>query len=230
MAGSPSIAILVPALDCQATIAQVVGEALEYIDTILVVDDGSNDGTSGVARSAGAAVVRNETNLGKGFSLRRGMTWLQEHSFSHALTMDGDAQHLSSEIPKLLEASSGSEESIILGRRVFDRSVVSPSRLFGNRFADRWVEIACGQTIADTQSGYRVYPIEPTLALNASADRFAYETEVLIKAARAGVPIVSVPVETYYPPANERESHFRPFADTLRIIRVVLGLILRRGQ
>jgi hypothetical protein len=100
-------------------------------------------------------------------------------------------------------------------------------RRFGNRFADRWVEIACGCALPDTQSGFRVYPVERTLALPLRARRFAFETEVLIRAVRAGIEIRSVPIRVYYPPAAERVSHYQPFVDTVRIIFVVLGLIFR---
>jgi hypothetical protein len=90
------------------------------------------------------------------------------------------------------------------------------------------VEIACGRALPDTQSGFRVYPLAETLRLGATAGRFAFETEILIRAARAGMAIESIQVAVYYPPAAERISHYRPWADTVRIIVVVLGLIFRR--
>src|SRR6185369_5505444 len=143
------------------------------------------------------------------------------------LTMDGDGQHLSNQIPVLLGAAEESVPTLVVGARQVDNQSVAPIKLFGNRFANRWVEIACGIAIPDTQSGFRVYPLPEVSALGARARRFGYETEVLIRAVRAGIPIRSVPVQVYYPPIDERVSHFRPVLDTIRIIFIVLGLIFR---
>jgi hypothetical protein len=116
--------------------------------------------------------------------------------------------------------------ALIIGARQVDPSQVTPIRLFGNRFANRWVKIACGLALPDTQSGFRIYPMPETLALGSAAGHFAFETEVLIRAARCGLVLRSVPVQAYYPPPEERVSHFRPFVDTVRIIAVVLRLIV----
>jgi len=220
-------AILIPAYDCEATIAAVVEAARAHAGRVLVVSDGSRDRTELRAEAAGAEVVRQPVNRGKGAALRLGMRLLAEGGATHALCMDGDGQHLASEIPALLAASAAEPTALILGARRIEPGSVAPLRLFGNRFANRWVEIACGQRIDDTQSGFRVYPIAAVQALDCRADRFAYETEVLIRAARAGLPIRSLPVRVYNPPIGERVSHYRPFVDTVRIIAVVLGLIFR---
>jgi hypothetical protein len=145
---------------------------------------------------------------------------------ARVLTMDGDGQHLAEQIPVLLAASARAPHALIVGARQVVPGQVSAIRLFGNRFANRWVAIACGLDLPDTQSGFRVYPMPETLALGAAASHFAFETEVLIRAARGGIELISVPVQAYYPPPAERVSHFRPFVDTVRIIRIVLRLIL----
>ncbi len=194
---------------------------------MLVVSDGSSDATAERAAAAGAEVVRHASPRGKGAALQTGMDALANRGVGRVLTMDGDGQHLSDEMPRLLEASQREPAALIIGARQIEPGTVAPMKLFGNRFANRWVEIASGQALPDTQSGFRVYPLATTLALGARAGHFAFETEVLIRAARAGVPIRSVPVRVYYPPIDERFSHYRPWRDTVRIILVVLGLILR---
>jgi glycosyltransferase involved in cell wall biosynthesis len=209
------------------TVARVVGEARLYADTVLLVDDGSQDATAAQAAAAGAQVVRHATNRGKGAALDHGMRLLAELGFERVITMDGDGQHLADQIPLLLQASDADPQAVIVGARQVDPALVAPLRGFGNRFANRWVEIACGQLLPDTQSGFRLYPLRATLALGTRARRFAFETEVLIRAARSAMPIRSVPVQVFYPPASERLSHYRPVVDTLRIICVVLGLIFR---
>lgn len=221
------LGVLIPAYDCAASIGGVVAGARAHVERVLVVDDGSTDDTAERARGAGAEVLRHAANRGKGAALRAGMEWLTARGCARALTMDGDGQHLASEIPALLAASAAAPHALVLGARQIGSQQVRPVNLFGNRFANRWVEIACGMALPDTQSGFRVYPLLETRSLGATADRFAFETEVLIRAARAGLEIHSVPVRVYYPPPAERVSHFRPWADTLRIIWVVVGLMLR---
>ena len=222
-----SLAVLVPALNCTATIGAVVGGARRFTATVVVVNDGSVDGTADCAAEAGAHVLSHDRNRGKGAALQTGMQWLAQRGFTRVLTMDGDGQHLSEEIPALCEASAAAPEELIIGARQIAPQVTTPAKRFGNRFANRWVAIACGLTLPDTQSGFRVYPLRQTLALGVRASHFAFETEVLIRAARAGIPIRSVPVQVYYPPIAERVSHFEPFRDTVRIILAVLGLIFR---
>lgn len=221
--------MLIPALNAGATIAGVVEGARRYLGRIVVVDDGSADDTAARAHAAGAEVLRHPANLGKGAALMTGMRRLAQASVSHVLTMDADAQHLPEEIPALVAASSTAPNAIVIGDRQLESlpEVTTPIKRFGNRFANRWVEIACGRRIPDTQSGFRVYPLAATLALGVKAQRFAFETEVLIRATRAAMAIESVPVRVYYPRPEERISHFRPFGDTVRIIFVVVGMILR---
>jgi glycosyltransferase involved in cell wall biosynthesis len=224
--GLGDVAVLIPALDCAATVGEVVRGAREILPTVVVVNDGSKDETAARAAAAGATVLDHAVTRGKGAALMTGMAWLNERGAARVVTMDGDGQHLAGEIEKLLQMSASEPSALIVGARRIE-TAVSSARLFGNRFANRWVEIACGQALPDTQSGFRLYPLRDTLALGVRARHFGFETEVLIRAARAGIPIRSVPVRVYYPPVAQRVSHFRPFVDTVRIILVVLGLIFR---
>jgi len=221
------IAILIPALNCAATIGSVVLGARRYVSDVLVVNDGSDDATGAAATAAGAPVVSHAHRRGKGAALLTGMRALAARGFERVLTMDGDGQHLADQIPVLLDASRAAPQALIIGARRLESMGTAPINLFGNRFANRWVEIACGRSIPDTQSGFRVYPLAATLALGVRAQHFAFETEVLIRAVRAGIEVLSVPVRVYYPPVAERRSHYRKVVDTVRIIFVVVGLILR---
>jgi glycosyltransferase involved in cell wall biosynthesis len=222
-----SVAVLIPALNCEGTIAGVVADAQGHTATVLVVDDGSVDDTAEMSRRAGAAVVSHPVNLGKGAALSTGMRVLFQKGCSHVVTMDGDGQHLAGEIPLLMQASVNCPEALVVGARRVESQRVAGINLFGNRFADRCIAIACGQSIRDTQSGFRVYPLARTLSLGVRSGRFAFETEVLVRAARARIPIISVPVQVHYPPPEERLSHYRKVRDTARIVLVVLGLMLR---
>ncbi len=220
-------AVLIPAYQSAPTIAPVVADARRHLETVVVVDDGSDDATAERATLAGAAVVRHERNRGKGASLLTGMRYLAARGFTHALSMDADGQHLGGEIPTLLGAARAEPAAIVIGVRQIGAQQVAAANLFGNRFANAAICIAAGTAIGDTQSGFRVYPLATVLNLPADGERFEYESTVIIRAARAGIPVRSVAVEVYYPPIAERRSHYRKVVDTLRIIRAVAPLLLR---
>jgi len=221
------VAVLIPALDCSATVYSVVVGARRHVADVVVVNDGSSDDTAAEARRGGAQVIEHDRRRGKGVALLTGMRALHDRGMRRVLTMDADGQHLPDEIPVMLRASDQYPGAVIIGMRRMETVPIAPMRLFGNRFANRWVEIACGLRLPDTQSGFRVYPLAQTLGLGVRSEHFGFETEVLVRAARAGLAIKSVPVRVFYPPAAERISHFRPFVDTVRIILIVLGLIFR---
>jgi glycosyltransferase involved in cell wall biosynthesis len=225
-ASTPRIAVVVPALDCAATIADVVTGVRAHVGDVVVIDDGSSDGTGALAREAGADVLRHEERRGKGAALQSGLAWAVARGFTHVFTVDGDGQHLAAEMPILLEACHANPDAIVLGERSREGHDISPMKLFGNRFANRWVEIACGRAFEDTQSGFRIYPVAATVALGGHASHYGYETEVLIRAEMRGVPVVCRTVQVYYPPAESRVSYYRPWVDTIRIIFIVVGLIL----
>jgi len=220
------IAVIIPCLDCAATVTSVVESVREHVADVLVVDDGSSDETSALAAAAGAEVHRHPVRRGKGCALQSGLAWARGRGFTHIFTVDGDGQHLASEMPILLDAAAGNPNAIVLGERSRDGHDISSVKLFGNRFANRWVEIASGRLFDDTQSGFRIYPVAATIALGGHARHYGYETEALIRALRSGVPVECRTVRAYYPPAAERISYYRPWIDTIRIIFIVVGLIL----
>jgi len=220
------IAAIVPCLNCGTTVADVVHDVRRYVADVLVVDDGSIDETARLAEDAGAEVLRHGERRGKGAALQTGLAWAAARGFSHVFTVDGDGQHLAKEMPAVLEASSHDPAAIVLGERSREGHDISPMKLFGNRFANRWVEIASGRWFEDTQSGFRIYPVAATLALGGHASHYGFETEVLIRALRSGMPVVCRTVKVHYPPADLRVSYYRPWIDTIRIIFIVVGLIL----
>ena len=202
------IAALIPAFDCGRTVGRVVRRTKSVVPDVLVVDDGSTDHTAKFAESGGAEVLRHDVNRGKGAALATGMRRLAKQGFTHALTLDGDGQHLASEIPALIEEAEAHPKAIVVGARRSNAGAAAMKR-FGNDFANLWVWIATGIEIPDTQSGFRVYPIAKTLGLGASGSRFDFETEILLRAARAGIEIRSVPIRAYYPAAREAAEPLR---------------------
>jgi glycosyltransferase involved in cell wall biosynthesis len=223
----PRVAALVPGYDVESTVAAVVDGTRQHVEHVLVVDDGSSDRTAEVARAAGAETVSHGENRGKGAALRTGLVRLLAHGFTHAFTLDGDGQHLADEMPPLLRESAKNPKAIVVGaRRIEPTQKVEPVKRFGNGFADWWVSLAAGVELRDTQSGFRVYPIATVLELGTRAERFEFESEVLILAARRSIPLHSLEIAVHYPPPGERVSHYEPWRDTCRIIFTVVPFLI----
>jgi glycosyltransferase involved in cell wall biosynthesis len=222
------VAALIPAFRAAATLAAVVRGARAHCARVIVVDDGSDDGTGAAAVAAGAELLRHPTNRGKGAALRTGLEALAADGVARALTLDADGQHLPAEIPVLLAASDRAPEAIVVGERRKTGHQIARANRFGNWIADRLLHALAGRRLPDTQSGFRVYPVRATLALGVRGRRYDFETEVLLLAARRGMVLVGVPVRVHYPPVATRVSHFRKWRDTLRIVTTVLRVLAAR--
>jgi len=219
------VAAVIPAYRAGATVGAVVRGVRAHVARVFVVDDGSDDATGARAAEAGAEVVRHAVNAGKGTALQTGLAACAAVGIARALTLDADGQHLPDEVPVLLAASDAEPEAIVVGERRKSGHTIARLNRFGNWIADRLLTAIAGRRLPDTQSGFRVYPVRATLGLGAAGTRFEFETEILLRAARAGVPVVGVPVAVHYPPVAERVSHYRPARDTLRIIGTVLRVL-----
>jgi glycosyltransferase involved in cell wall biosynthesis len=225
-------AYLIPAYQAARSVGQVVA-ALRAADSeafVLVVDDGSSDETSDVARASGAEVTRHPQNQGKGVALRTGFSWLVERGFAAAVTVDADGQHRARDAA-LLARHTASPDALVLGIRDLARDGAPGPSQFSNKFSNFWVSLFSGVTLADTQCGLRRYPLRATLALGSDARGYGFECEMLVRAVRRGIEIVEVPVQVIYPPKAERVSHFHVVSDPARIVvRLVhTALTVRRS-
>lgn len=225
-------AVVIPAYNEAATLRDVAAGALAQVPRVIVVDDGSPDGTAQAVSGLPVTVLRNAANQGKAASLWRGAQCALEAGVERIVTLDGDGQHLPEEIPRLLEAAERYPERIVIGARSGDISAFPRSRYRANRVADFWISWAAGRPIRDTQSGFRVYPASLFRELRVRHDKsrsFVLESEILIEACRAGYRIISVPVSAVYG-QRPRRSHFRPVLDIARIVRMVALKLLARGM
>lgn len=222
----PKICVLIPTFDNAATLRDVVQGVLPKGYPVLVVDDGSRVPAAALlADVAGDLhVLRHATNRGKGAALCTGFAWARENGFTHVITLDADGQHLPEDVPTLAKAVSETPDEIIVGNRFDPRKFgpdnarnMSSGSQTANRLSNFWLRVQTGCRLPDTQTGFRAYPLRALHGLRWITSRYEAELELLVFAAWRNVRLRSVPIAVYYPPAEERVSHFRPRADFLRI-------------
>ncbi|MES2733960.1 MAG: DUF2062 domain-containing protein [Bacteroidota bacterium] len=223
--------VLIPTYNNEATLRGVIESVRQFTDDIIVVNDGSTDTTAAILESLdGLQIVSYAPNRGKGIALRTGFEYAYSKGFRYAITIDSDGQHYAADLPQFIEKLPEERKSIIIGARNMDQASVPGKSSFGNKFSNFWFWLETGFKVPDTQSGYRLYPLEPLSKIKFFTSKFEFEIEVMVRAAWSGVNICSVPVKVFYPPANERVTHFRPFKDFTRItllntVFVILGAL-----
>jgi glycosyltransferase involved in cell wall biosynthesis len=225
------VAVVIPAYNEARTIRDVATRALAQLSDVIVVDDGSADGTAAALADLPLTLIANPVNQGKGASLWRGFAAAIAAGADAVITLDADGQHCPEDIPRLLAAAGEHPGRIVIGARLWDKDKVPGLRYFGNRFANFWVAWAAGAPVADSQSGFRLYPaavLKHVDVFHGPGARFAFESEILIEAGRAGVHTFAVPIAALYP-ANARASHYRSAVDTARIVRMIAWKLVTRG-
>ena len=211
-------AVIIPVFNHAGRIAAVIGEAKTLGLLIIVVNDGSTDGTGEVlAGIEGITVLHPPHNLGKGAALLTGFV-VAASTCDWALILDGDGQHRPTDGLRLLKAAEDHEgRVIVIGNRqgMEGRHVPWTSR-FGRLFSNFWVWAVGGPWVQDSQSGFRLYPLPETLHCPTRARRYQWEVEILVVAHRQGIKAIEVPISVVYQPKGERISHFRPWIDFRR--------------
>jgi glycosyltransferase involved in cell wall biosynthesis len=209
-----TIVAVVPAYNEAETIGAVVTGLAPIVQTTVVVDDGSNDGTGFDAVSAGAILLRHDTNRGKGHAVRTGLAWALARNTTHVLMLDGDLQHVPAEATRLIEIAERTGCDLVIGTRQFDRDRMPASRYLANRIGSRALSSFVGVPVSDTQCGFRLYRSDLLRRLpELSATGYEIETEMLVKVGRVRGTIAETPVSAVYDGAP---SKLRPVRDTTR--------------
>ncbi len=201
---------LIPAYGCESSVRSVVAGVRPFVDEVVVVDDGSADGTVAAAEAAGARVLRRRVNGGKGSALRDGLAVVLAEGFTHVAFVDADGQHDPSDLPRLLSAAASGADFVI-GSRLASREAMPAKNFWANTIGDKVLSRMTGLPVEDGQSGYRVVAAELLAPLRLVSRRFAIENEILVKAAPRVKKLAIVPIRTIY---GAGRSHYRPFRDT----------------
>lgn len=224
--------IVIPAYDEARTIRGLALAALARSPRVIVVDDGSRDDTVAELDDLPVVLLRHGHNRGKAASLRTAFEYALAQDADCVVTLDGDGQHDPADADLLLATWRAHPERLVIGSRLHDRSNFPRARYNANKFACFWISWAAGHPIADSQSGYRVYPREVmriALGPRIRGSRFTFESEILIEAAHRGHPTLAVAIPGHYP-VNARPSHFRPVIDIGKIVIMVAGRLLRQAM
>lgn len=235
MLNRSNVVVVIPALNEALRIREVVEGALAQCDRVIVIDDGSTDGTASKIADLPATVLHHPQRMGKGASLRDGFREALRQGAAGVVTMDGDGQHRAEDIPRLLAAANRRPGWIVIGARLRKRSQQPTYRRLANDFGDWGVAWGTGYQIADSQSGQRFYPADVLAIDDVPGEDFVFEAQILISAAqRLGTRCVSVPIESRYRAADSdeqfRASHFKPVRDFTRITSHIVWGCLKRGK
>ena len=220
------VAVAIPAYEAVATVGDVVRRTRSSLPMVVVIDDGSSDGTGDAARAAGATVLRHPGNLGKGRALRTAFDHLFARGFERVVTIDADGQHLPEQIPLLLDGARGGA-ALVIGSRtsLFER--MHWVRRASNRWSSAAISALAGQSLCDVQCGFRLYTRGLIERTGFGEPRFEAETAVVIRAVRLGLEVGWVPIELGYPDGRTT-SHYRPIVDSLRIAAAAVRARLER--
>ena len=212
------VCVVIPTYNNAGTILQVIEDVRKSGLHIIVVNDGSTDQTSSLLASLqGVVKVEYERNQGKGYALKCGMRKALGMGFKYAVTIDADGQHYADDIPLFLEAHRQHPGALIVGSRRFDNPNMPGGNTFANRFSNFWFRLQTACSLPDTQTGFRLYPLQKMGNMPWMTYRYEAELEMLVYAAWHGVKLVPIPIKVYYPPKDERVTHFRPVYDFVRI-------------
>lgn len=229
-----NVAVVIPALNEALRIREVVEGALAQCAQVIVIDDGSDDGTGERIADLPVTVLRHARRQGKGASLRDGFAEALRRGCLAVISMDGDGQHSADDIPRLIDSGNRHPGHIVIGARLRKRASQPTYRRLANHFGDWGVAWGTGYQIADSQSGQRLYPAEVIGLRDVPGEDFVFEAQILMSAAQQlGTRCVSVPIESRYAGEDSdqqfRASHFKPLRDFSRITSHIVLQCLRRG-
>lgn len=221
--------LAVPTFNNNYTVRNVVEKCLQVLQNVIVVDDGS-DSCDVEKLLAGLPIqlLKNLYNMGKGSAILKASQFAATKGGKYLITIDADDQHDPKDTVLFFPFLNESIDNIVIGNRNFNTPNVPISSIFGRKFSNFWVHLETGNTIPDTQSGFRAYPIECLNKLKLNHKTYDFEIEALVKLLWSGIRADNVLISVKYFPSHERVSHFKPIKDNLRLTYLHTKLILMR--
>lgn len=219
--------IVVPTFNNKKTLKKIVDESLATGIALLVVNDGSTDGSIDTIKATPANIISFESNRGKGAAILAGAKWASTEGYTHIVTIDADGQHDPKEAPGLIKSAQSHPHSIILGKRRFEDALVPRSSRFGRWWSNLWCRITTGHSIGDSQSGFRVYPVDALCKVQCKGTKYDFEVEILVRGSWAGLTIIDHDISVNYSTETKKASHFDPFYDNYRISVAYTRLVIR---
>lgn len=226
MINNIKLCVIIPVYNNVKTIGNVIDRCKKQIRDVIVINDGSDDGTTEEINKYDVLHHKFKVNQGKGSALKKGFELAYEKGFDYAITLDGDGQHYPEDIPKFIEHTQNNQDknTIIIGTRDFQENVTGRSK-FGRVWSNFWCNFLTQSHIKDAQSGFRLYPLKKINRLKLRRHRYDFETEILVKAIWKGCIVKHTPVSVHYDDPQERVSHFRGVYDNTRITFLFFKLI-----
>ena len=217
----------IPAYNEEGRIGNTVLEVSQYVDQVIVCDDGSSDNTRNEAKSAGAYVIKHQNNLGKGATMKTLFEFAKASNADIMITIDADGQFLPKEIPKLIKPITEQNIDVVIGNRFDDKKEMPKYRKIGNKFLDKITNLAEDLDIKDTQSGFRSYSKLAIDKIEFTADGFGADSEILIDAAKKELRLSEERVTVIYNTGG-RTSTKNPIAHTSEVVVSVVEQIALR--
>ena len=219
----------IPAFNNKDTVKAVALECRQYLEHVIVIDDGSTDCDIGkLLSSTDIIVLRHDKNLGKGQALRTALDFILKNNGEFMLAIDADGQHYPEDLLKFIPLLQNDDAAIFVGSRNFDQAQIPSRSRFGQKFSNFWLKLETGIRISDSQSGFRAYPARYISKIRLDGNHYDFEIEILTRAVWAGLKLKEVPIRVFYPEAKLRVSSFHPFLDNLRISLMHTRLVGRR--
>lgn len=210
------ICVLIPTYNNHKTLERVIDGVLLYTDNVIVINDGSTDTTATILEKyTSISVLTIAKNKGKGNALQIGFRDAISKGYEYAITIDSDGQHFPHDIPNFVTKLEENQPVLLIGSRQMEQDGIPKKSSFGNKFSNFWFWFETGIKLDDTQSGFRLYPLN-YLPKKFWTNKFEFEIEIIVRTAWKGIDVINIPIDILYDP-NERVSHFRPFKDFTRI-------------
>jgi glycosyltransferase involved in cell wall biosynthesis len=212
------VCVIIPTYNNAGTLARIIADVANYTQQIIVVNDGSTDDTAQIVkRFPFAQLISYPVNVGKGWALRKAFKHAVTEGYNYAITIDSDGQHFAKDLPAFIEKLETAPNAIIVGSRNMDQATIPGKSSFGHKFSNFWFKVETGVDCPDTQSGFRLYPLQLLKDTKFITRKYEFEIEVLVRAAWKSIALDAVPVTVHYEPKETRISHFRPFQDFSRV-------------